>query len=619
MTSPRRRVNPNKQVLPVVPVPPDGIVTVGANSVITRTLLGWTFTHHETNAAITAGVKTLLSDTSHTLNQHMQAFGTSHMQASAGAAISWTSLDQRFGYAAGAAVGDYSGQNNGWMSAMPPGECTITLLGCPAWMRVDPAGTYTQGANNDPKSSGYNAWKLGVPSAAELEQSASEFQPPWIGHFQAFADLAVTTLQRFPHIKYVQVWNELKDFYSNSAGRWDWETYTRLYNVCWTTIKAAVTAGTVRSDIKIGGPYPVFSSYEWDQTSKKALNTRTDVTDRLEGTWGAGDMTVMAAVKGWARNANGADYLMLDVRNNNKDYERYDYYEQITDGRSYGTGRITSVAARFLPDHANGWASDKNYISGTGIPAGAYIGTYVSPTEVTVVSSSGGAVSIPAATNLQIRWGGSLTKLWPHTNESYRWPVNPWASVAKKRAIRTWVNSLATFTGTTPEGFTKANYDGTSNSFDIRTLPIWWSEWYANPRTELKLVSTDTLPVAANQELLSVEVWNFIDDIIERDGGIIKWKTIGGEHNQSDRADPMALYDKNTLAATILHPAMKFLKDNFANGKQLKATTSDHADIYAIATATHIMAVSKSATALTIQVDGVNRSFDPYGVQMIVR
>lgn len=71
---------------------------------------------------------------------------------------------------------------------------------------------------------------------------------PLPAHYQDFANLSAQVAQRYPNIKYFQVWNELKGFYNND-GSFNTTGYMQLYNDVYTAIKA------VRPDALIGGPY----------------------------------------------------------------------------------------------------------------------------------------------------------------------------------------------------------------------------------------------------------------------------------------------------------------------------------------------------------------------------
>ncbi len=66
---------------------------------------------------------------------------------------------------------------------------------------------------------------------------------PTPDHYQDFANLAKQVAQRYPDVKYFQVWNELKGFSENEQG------YMDMYNLVYKAVKA------VRPDAIVGGPY----------------------------------------------------------------------------------------------------------------------------------------------------------------------------------------------------------------------------------------------------------------------------------------------------------------------------------------------------------------------------
>lgn len=115
--------------------------------------------------------------------------------------------------------------------------------------------------------------------------------------FRAYADLVAQTVQRYPQIERVVVWNELKGFFDMTRNRWDYEGYTALYNAVYTAVKA------VRPDVQVGGPYPVMISLPPDDPN---------ASDTLEGSWGAIDQRILDALEYWDTNKVGADFLAVD-------------------------------------------------------------------------------------------------------------------------------------------------------------------------------------------------------------------------------------------------------------------------------------------------------------------
>ncbi|MCE0768634.1 hypothetical protein LWC35_37935 [Pseudonocardia kujensis] len=115
--------------------------------------------------------------------------------------------------------------------------------------------------------------------------------------FPAYAALVAQTVQRYPQIERVVVWNELKGFFDMTKNRWDYEGYTALYNAVYTAVKA------VRPDVQVGGPYPVMISLPTDDPN---------ASDALKGSWGAIDQRILDALAYWDANKVGADFLAVD-------------------------------------------------------------------------------------------------------------------------------------------------------------------------------------------------------------------------------------------------------------------------------------------------------------------
>ena len=68
-------------------------------------------------------------------------------------------------------------------------------------------------------------------------------------HEQDFANLSGRIAQRYPQVQYYQIWNEMKGYWSNDLGTYDYYEYTRLYNLVYGALKSA------NPNAKIGGPY----------------------------------------------------------------------------------------------------------------------------------------------------------------------------------------------------------------------------------------------------------------------------------------------------------------------------------------------------------------------------
>jgi hypothetical protein len=155
------------------------------------------------------------------------------------------------------------------------GTPVVTLCCAPDWMKGGKSGT------------GDTDWS----------QSALETAPE-PEHFQDFADLAATVARRYPDVRHFIVWNEFKGFWNNAEARWDYEGYTRLYNLVYKALKK------VDEDIMVGGPYLVMDSLDPRQ--------KQDASTSLKGPWGAMDQRILDAFDYWDKNRAGADFVVVD-------------------------------------------------------------------------------------------------------------------------------------------------------------------------------------------------------------------------------------------------------------------------------------------------------------------
>jgi hypothetical protein len=155
------------------------------------------------------------------------------------------------------------------------GTPVVTLCCAPDWMKGGKSGT------------GDTDWS----------QSALETAPE-PEHFQDFADLAATVARRYPDVRHFVVWNEFKGFWNDAEARWDYEGYTRLYNLVYKALKK------VDKDLMVGGPYLVMDSLDPRQEQ--------DASTSLKGPWGAMDQRILDAFDYWDKNRAGADFVVVD-------------------------------------------------------------------------------------------------------------------------------------------------------------------------------------------------------------------------------------------------------------------------------------------------------------------
>ncbi|WEO98332.1 xylan 1,4-beta-xylosidase [Streptomyces sp. FXJ1.172] len=224
--------------------------------------VGWGFTHtqysaDEGAATATSRVERLLArNRGLAQNQHIMGWGADNPEPVEGH-YDFGALDRRVDF----------------MRASG-GTPVITLCCAPDWMKGGRAGV------------DHTNW-----SQAALETA------PTPGHYQDFADLAATVARRYPDVKHFIVWNEFKGFWNDAKSRWDYEGYTKLYNLVYTALKK------VDKDIMVGGPYLVMDSV--DPRDQNASAT-------LKGPWGAMDRRVLDAFAYWNAHRAGADFTVVD-------------------------------------------------------------------------------------------------------------------------------------------------------------------------------------------------------------------------------------------------------------------------------------------------------------------
>ncbi|MFF4529143.1 xylan 1,4-beta-xylosidase [Streptomyces sp. NPDC001407] len=118
-------------------------------------------------------------------------------------------------------------------------------------------------------------------------------------HYADFARLAGVIAQRYPDIRHFLVWNELKGFYDEDRRRWDYEGYTRLYNLVHAELKRRNPRNLV------GGPYVVV---DHDPPAEDAA----DRSRELRGPWGELDQRSADVIRYWNAHKAGADFVVVD-------------------------------------------------------------------------------------------------------------------------------------------------------------------------------------------------------------------------------------------------------------------------------------------------------------------
>ena len=217
---------------------------------------GWGFTHTQFSADV--GLPEAVADASRSLGdtpmiqvQALMGWGAENPEPRPDE-YDFASLDRRMNFI------EASG-----------GTPVITLCCAPDWMKGGSPGT--------------TDWD-------ELETA------PLPEHFADFAELAAVVAERYPAVRHYMVWNEFKGFFDDERKRWDVEAYTDLYNQVHAALKA------VDPSILVGGPY----------LDMAAAPEGADPRSSLAGDWGSVDQRTLDAFDHWVREADGADFVVVD-------------------------------------------------------------------------------------------------------------------------------------------------------------------------------------------------------------------------------------------------------------------------------------------------------------------
>ncbi len=219
---------------------------------ISRLTLGVTHTRYSLDTGgdteAIGRAKALLSAASRYQNVHIMGWGTMNPNPAPGV-YDWESLDRRMEMVRS-------------MKTVP----VITLCAAPDWMKGGEAGK--------------TDW-------SKIETA------PLPEHYADFAALAKKVAQRYPDVRYFQVWNEFKGFWNPAQNNWDGEKYTQMYNLVYDALKS------VNAAIKVGGPYLVVEG----TGSGKGDSWATEKPIRARQ-WEVLDY--------WLKHKRGADFLVLD-------------------------------------------------------------------------------------------------------------------------------------------------------------------------------------------------------------------------------------------------------------------------------------------------------------------
>jgi hypothetical protein len=262
----------------------------------------------DNEAAAVAASKALISGRSLYQNQHIMGWGALNPEPSPGI-YQWDSLDSRI---------DLIRETSG----IP----VITLCCAPDWM------------------------KGGVRGKTDWSRINVAPMPD---HYADFAALAGKVARRYPDVKYYQVWHGLKGFFDPELRRWDYESYTELYNLVYRELKA------VNGQIAVGGPLVTMDSWSDARLMSKPSN--------LKGRWGVMDQRALDAIEYWLDHKEGADFITIDMSIANKDaassIDPFDSTQKLNAVARWIRERtgLPLWAARWHPFPAivDGWGSDE--------------------------------------------------------------------------------------------------------------------------------------------------------------------------------------------------------------------------------------------------------------------
>ncbi|MGP4003771.1 xylan 1,4-beta-xylosidase [Streptomyces sp. 8N706] len=319
--------------------------------------LGWGFTHTEFSAddgggAARARAEKLLSARPVPQNQHIMGWGANNPEPSPGR-YDFAELDSRID-----------------LVRRTGGTPVITLCCAPDWM------------------------KGGRPGRTDWSQRKLETAPS-PEHYDDFAALAGTVARRYPDVRHFIVWNEFKGFFDEDRKRWNYEGYTRLYNLVHGELKK------VNRRNLVGGPYVVMDSHPPGEDT---------YASPVSGPWGSVDRRSLDAVTYWNEHKAGADFVVVDGSSYTRD-------DRLVPDEFAATGKLAAVGR---------WVRQK-----TGLPLW-WAEWYVEPGDENDERdgwSERHRVAVQAAGLIAMARGGATTGFyWNPQNEGARCPGCLWRS-----------------------------------------------------------------------------------------------------------------------------------------------------------------------------------------------
>jgi len=259
---------------------PDATITIDKNTPLFTTSLdfGMTHTHYRWQDGLpdsVARAKELMKSVFRFDNTHIQSFGPTYITTDING--NPTNLD------------DPGKLTEAVNKVTEVGEGVITFCSAPNWMKDTPV-------KGDPTATPGTT----VTDIAVLPE-----------YEDAYATLCADIAQKYPQVKYFQVWNEMKglnnknleSYEPNQKGRWDYERYTRFYNKIYEKVKA------VRPDAQIGGFYQGMPN----DGSGEILGIPDGVTNGRPNNVGMPlDANTAYGINYFLENCDGLDFFCID-------------------------------------------------------------------------------------------------------------------------------------------------------------------------------------------------------------------------------------------------------------------------------------------------------------------
>lgn len=139
------------------------------------------------------------------------------------------------------------------------------------------------------------------------------------------------------------------------------------------------------------------------------------------------------------------------------------------------------------------------------------------------------------------------------------------------------------------------------------TLPIWWSEWYADSSADTNLPYSTAIMAEGLVRTLR--------------GGAAAVLIWGPQGNAAGISFPVGLFtdtqERDGGKATALYPVLEAFRDDFGPGTRLYEATSSSPDVRVLASATTALLIDTRPVAIPVTVNGIPVGLGPYGVRVV--